>query len=111
MIRALLLYAATVTTALVAVTVALGVPFEWVAWPVLAVELAVFATWGGVRIARHMKRQARQTWTYTRPAPRLPVTRVTAELVAPPARICIETPALKLLEAPKGREQWHNGTQ
>jgi hypothetical protein len=101
MIRALLIYAATVTTALVAVTLALGVPFAWVAWPVLAVELAIAATWGGVRIARHMKRQARQTWTYTRQAPRLPVTRVTAELVAPPARICVQPPALNLLEAPR----------
>ena len=92
MIRALLIYAATVTTALVAVTLALGVPFDWVAWPVLAVELAVFATWGGVRIARHMKRQARQTWTYTRPAPRLPVTHVTAEIVAPTQTRQLEAP-------------------
>ena len=83
MIRALLLYAASVTTALVAVTVALGVPFEWVAWPVLAVEVAIAATWGGVRLARYMRHKARQTWTYTRPAPRLPVTRVTAEIITP----------------------------
>ena len=94
MIRALLLYAATVVTALVAVTLALGVPLEWVAWPVLAVEVVIAATWGGVRLARHIAREARQTWTYTRPAPRLPVTRVTAEILTPQTQV-------RQLEAPR----------
>ena len=97
MIRALLLYAATLTGAIVAITVALGVPLEWVAWTAFLVEAVPLATWAGAMLVRHMTREASETWTYTRPAPRLPVTRVTAEIVAPEYSIMFMTPSASTL--------------
>lgn len=98
MIRALLIYAFAVTAAIVAGTVALGVPLEWVAYPVLCVEVAIAATWAGARIARHMTRRERQDCPRLTcdPVDRLPPQRVTAELVAPPQRQ-IEAPRRELI--------------
>lgn len=98
MIRALLLYAATVAAALLAGALALGVPLDWVAYPVLCVEVAIAATWAGARIARHMTHRERQDLPHISAdhADRLPVTRVTAELVAPQPRQ-IEAPKRELI--------------
>lgn len=98
MIRALLIYAFAVTAAIVAGTVALGVPLEWVAWTVLLVEAVPLATWGGAMLIRRTMRQARQDWSHLTcdPVDRLPPQRVTAELVAPPQRQ-IEAPRRELI--------------
>ena len=60
----MLIYAATVTAAIVGGSVALGVPLEWIAWLVLLVEAVPLATWGGAMLIRRMMRQPRQDWTH-----------------------------------------------
>ena len=97
MIRALLIYAATVTAAIVGGSVALGVPLEWIAWTVLLVEAVPLTTWGGAMLIRRMMRQPRQDWTHLGCDP------VAPPLPHPAPRYRIEAPAPKLLEAP-GRE-------
>ena len=97
MIRALLIYAAAVTAAIVGGSVALGVPLEWIAWTVLLVEAVPLATWGGAMLIRRMMRQPRQDWTHLGCDP------VAPPLPAPAPRVRIEAPQPLLLEAP-GRE-------
>ena len=95
MIRALLIYAAAVTAAIVGGSVALGVPLEWIAWTVLLVEAVPLATWGGAMLMRRMMRQPRQDWAHLTCDP------VAPPLPAPLPQYRIETPAPKLIEAPR----------
>ena len=95
MIRGLLIYVATMTTALVGTALITGVPLATSAGVVLLCEITVVGTLIGAAVLRWMSRPrpSRQEWTH-RPAPRLP---------EPLPTYRVETPAPLQIEAP-GRE-------
>ena len=52
-IRNLLIYAGAGIAAIVGGSAVLGVPFEWVTWIILLVEVVPLFTWGGALLVRH----------------------------------------------------------
>ena len=105
MIRGLLIYVATMITALVATTLVTGVPLVTSAGVVLLCEITIIGTLLGAAVLRRMNRPKRQEWTYTRRhSPLAGAPRVSHPAIvagdAPPERVIYVLPPAQI-EAPK----------